>query len=114
MSNTEAQNLAIAAAAKKLQAESLLAEARDLERRAEALTMPRIIFESDMTVTQAQIHFIHTKAFAMDHGDVQVLLLSGSGHLLVTAGDLRWEIDNGANVVAEEGFDPFDNDWRTK
>ena len=117
MSNTEAQDLAIAAAAKRMQAEALLKEAKELEYRVEALTSPKVkirLEDESLTLTQAQLHFIHTKAFAMDHGDVLVDLLLSTSHLLVTAGDERWTIDSGATVLFEEGFNPFDMDWVTK
>ncbi|QGJ92847.1 hypothetical protein SEA_PUREGLOBE5_86 [Arthrobacter phage Pureglobe5] len=117
MSNTEAQNLSIAAAAKRLQAEALVKEAKELEYRAEALTSPKVkirLENESLTLTQAQLHFIHTKAFGMDHGDVLVDFLLGTGNLLVTAGDERWSIDGGATVVQTEGFDPFDRQWGLK
>lgn len=116
MSNTEAQDLAIAAAAKRMQAEALVKEAKELEYRAEALTSPKVLFKLNawtLPVTQAQLQFIHTKVFALEYGDVTVDMLA-TGDLLVKAGDVRWTIDSGANVVSEEGFNPFDMDWVTK
>ncbi|QOP66836.1 hypothetical protein SEA_ODYSSEY395_87 [Arthrobacter phage Odyssey395] len=118
MSNTKAQNLSIAAAAKRLQAEALIKEAKDLEHKAKALTSPKVevrLASESLTLTQAQLHFIHVKAFATDHGNVLVdPLIASDDRLLVTAGDLRWTIDDGANVLQEEGFDPFDSEWVTK
>jgi hypothetical protein len=116
MSETPA-DLRAAAQAKRKTAEDLKREARDLERKAEALDQPRIMFEAPggtLTLTQAQVHFVHTKAFAMEYGDVHVIGMALRGQVQVTAKDERWVINDLGDVLQTEGFDPFDSDWTTK
>ena len=116
MSNKESE-LRREAARKKQQAKNLQREADNLERKANLLRMPRVMFEVSegrtLSVTQAQLNFIHTKAFVLEHGQVHVVRSAGE-RLIVTANDERWYIDEIATVHLTEGFDGFDNDWVTK
>lgn len=113
----EESDLRDTAKSKRKLAKDLQREAQLLERRADALTSPRVMFEvaqgRTLSVTQAQLHFIHTKAFGLEAGAVHVVRFVGE-KLTVTAGDERWVIDELAEVHSTEGFDPFDKDWVTK
>ena len=116
MSNNE-EELRRTAASKRQQAKNLQREADNMERKANLLRMPRVMFEvtegRTLSITQAQMQFIHITVRDMKTGQVHVIREAGE-RLIVTANDERWVIDEIATVHQTEGFDGFDNDWVTK
>lgn len=116
MSNKESE-LRRDAASKRQQAKNLQRDADNLERKANLLRKPRIMFEvtegRTLSITQAQLQFIHITVREMKTGQVHVVRSAGE-RLIVTAGDERWYIDETATIQLTEGFDGFESDWVTK
>jgi len=104
-----------AARAVRQRANTMLREAEQMEREAHVKELPVVVFETEvdsvLKLTQAQLHFIHTKAFGTE-GISSVNVQRDRGCIIVQYGDERDFIDDVANVVKHEGFDPFDNDWK--
>lgn len=107
--------LRTAAQAVRNRAAEMLREADRMEREATVKELPVVVFDTGdaiLKVTQAQLHFIHTKAFGAE-GIRAVNIQRERGCVVVQYGDERDFIDDLAEVVKHEGFDPFDSEWRS-
>lgn len=115
MSGMEAAELRAAAQDARREAKSLMTQADRMDREASVKELPTVVFSTDrgrLEVNQAQLRFIHGKAQEAQ-GITRVGVERYGLDLIVQYGDERDFINDLAEVVKHEGFDPFENDWKT-